>query len=132
MSEEKEVLVTEETEQETLSNSQANISIRKLNTSDFWALLKIIQKGGKEAFTRLKEAEDESQSVIVILDVGMEYAEKELQAFLAGISQMTEEEFKAGDFDLTLTILEKWQEQEDLAGFFKRAANFIKKFLGKK
>jgi len=107
------------------------LNYRGLNTKDFWSLLKIIKAGGKEAFAALNNAETNEQRAMVIFDVGLDYAEKELTGFLADIAGLTAEEYHEGPFDLSLTILEKTQEKNDLAGFFKRAANFIKKFGAK-
>lgn len=109
-----------------------DLKFRKLNTKDFWSLLKIIKAGGKEAFSKLNEAENNEQRAMIIIDVGLDYAEKDLAAFLGDIAGLTVEEYNEGPFDLSLTILEKTQEQNDLAGFFMRAANFIKKFGAKK
>lgn len=107
------------------------LEFRKLNTKDFWSLLKIIKAGGKEAFAALNQAETDEQRAMVIIDVGIDYAEKELAAFLGDIAGLTVAQYHEGPFDLSLTILESVQENNDLAGFFKRAANFIKKFGAK-
>jgi hypothetical protein len=107
------------------------LNFRGLNTKDFWQLLKIVKSGGKEALTKLNAADSDEGRAMVILDVGLDYAEKELKVFLADLAGLTVEQYDDGPFDLSLTILEKVQEANDLAGFFKRAANFIKKFGAK-
>lgn len=107
------------------------VTVRKLNTKDFWALLKIVKAGGKEAFSQLQEAKTNEQRAAVILDVGLDFAENQLTEFIADLAGLTKEQYLEGDFDLTLTVLEKAQEQNDFADFFKRAASFIKKFQGK-
>lgn len=114
---------------------------RGLTTKDFWQLLKIIKAGGKEAFSKLSEAETNEQRAMIVVDVGLDYAAEELSKFLADLAGREKEgkftgltlaEYEEGPFDLSLTILEKVQEKSDLAGFFKRAANFIGKFGAKK
>lgn len=114
-----------------MSVNYEELKFRKLNTKDFWSLLKIIKAGGKEAFSSLNNAENNEQRAMVIIDVGLDYAEKELTGFLADIAGLSLDEYNEGPFDLSLTILEKTQEQNDLAGFFMRAANFIRKFGAK-
>lgn len=109
------------------------INIRKLNTADFWTLLNIIRKGGKDAMIRLQEAnkqDDDGARAMIILDVGMEYAEKELTVLFADLAGMTVEEYLQADFDTTLAILEKLIEQEDIANFIKRVANLAGRFSG--
>lgn len=110
------------------------IEVRALNTKDFWAILQIVRKGGKEAFLQVKQINDgdEMGAAMVLLDIGLQYAEKELGVFLASIAGMTAEEYEAAPFDTTLTIIEEMEKKEDLAGFFKRAASFIQKFSTKK
>jgi hypothetical protein len=125
---------TQQTEDlELMDPFYKGLTFRGLTTKDFWQLLKIIKAGGKEAFAALSEAETNEQRAMVVIDIGLDYAEKELAAFLAdlairGDKPITVEEYNQGPFDLSLTILEKVQDKNDLAGFFKRAANFIKKF----
>lgn len=114
-----------------MSVNYEELTFRGLTTKDFWSLLQIIKAGGKEAFSALNQAETDDQRAMVVIDIGLEYAEKELKGFLADIAGLTVEEYDAGPFDLSLTILEAVQEKNDLTGFFKRAANFIKKFGAK-
>lgn len=121
-----------ENEPDLMPDKYEDLQVRKMNTADFWAILKMVSKGGKEAITKLQQASGEAESTYIIIDVCMEFAETELKAFLAGLVNMSIEEYEQGDFDLTLVILEKWQEQEDLASFFKRAAGLINKFYKKK
>lgn len=118
----------------------STIKVRGLNTKDFWNLLKIVKAGGKEAFAALNAADSDEGRAMVIIDIGLDYAEKELSGFLASLAgtgegknfePLTVEQYHAGPFDLSLTILEQVQEKNDLADFFKRAANFIKKFQNK-
>jgi hypothetical protein len=132
---------TQQTEDlELMDPFYQGLKFRGLTTKDFWQLLKIIKAGGKEAFAALSEAETNEQRAMVVIDIGLDYAEKELAAFLADLAfreqegskkPLTIDEYNQGPFDLSLTILEKVQESNDLAGFFKRAANFIKKFGAK-
>ena len=107
------------------------LKFRGLNTKDFWSLLKIVKAGGKEALNALNEADTNEGRAMIIIDIGLDYAEKELSGFLADLAGLTLEEYQVGPFDLSLTILEQVQERNDLAGFFNRAANFIKKFGAK-
>lgn len=113
---------------------QNEIQVRPLNTKDFWNILNIVRAGGKAAFQKLREADQDSEmgAAMVILDIGMEFAQKELSVFLAGVANMTVEEYNNSDFDTTLEILEKLDDQEDLKTFFMRAANFVKRFSPKK
>lgn len=126
------VLIEEETELDLMPDKYKDLKVRKMNTADFWAILKMVSKGGKEAIAKLQGANGEAESTYIIIDVCMEFAETELKGFLASLVGMKVEEYEKGDFDLTLAILEKWQEQEDLASFFKRAAGLINKFYKKK
>lgn len=108
------------------------IQVRKPNTEDFWKLLKIIKSGGKEAISRMKDldSDNEMAAALLIVDVGMDHAEKDLKAFLADLAGMTVEEFNEGDFDLTFSVIEAFSEKVDLPSFFKRAADLFKKFKG--
>lgn len=111
------------------------LEVRKLNNQDFWAMLQILRKGGKAAFARMQEADnadDDMSRGMVLFDVGMEYAEAELIKLFSGLAGMTPEEFKEGDFDLTLTIIEQLEEQNDLANFMKRVAALAGKFSQKR
>lgn len=111
------------------------IKVRKLNNADFWALIQIIRKGGKQAIAALKEA-DEAQDNrargMVIFEVGMQYAEQELQELFAKLCGMSKEEFLNEDFDTTLTVMERIVEDNDLGNFIKRVSAIIKKFSGEK
>ena len=110
------------------------IQVRKLNTADFWRLLSIIRKGGKEAIAKLQAAnksEDDNARAMILIDVGMEYAEKELTAFLADLAGLTNEEYLESGFDTTLAIIEQLVEQEDISNFTKRVANLAGKFSEK-
>ena len=110
------------------------IQVRKLNTADFWRLLNIIRKGGKEALIKLQSvntAEDDGARAMVLLDVGMEYAEKELTAFLADLAGLSQEEYMESGFDTTLAIIEQLAEQEDISNFTKRVVNLAGKFSEK-
>lgn len=119
------------------------MEIKKLNTQHFWAIVSMIRKGGKDAILKLQElqkeeaAGEESEEAklargMLIFDVAMEHAERDLQALFADLAGMTLEEYKAAPYDTTLDIIEQLTEKEDLASFFKRAANFAKKFLPSK
>lgn len=109
------------------------IEIRALNTADFWAILNILKKGGKEAFSKMKEAgNDDNARAFVILDVGMDYAQKELSGFLASLAGMDPDEYNKAPFDTTLSIIEQLEEKEDLGNFFERVANLAAKFSPKK
>ena len=110
------------------------VEIRKLNTQDFWQVLTIIRKGGKEAVSRLENLQDMDQMAagMLLMDVGLEFAQKELSVFFAGIANMSVEEYEQADFDTTLSILEQLEEKENLADFFGRAVKFGKKFSKKK
>lgn len=110
------------------------VEIRKLNTQDFWQVLTIIRKGGKEAVSRLENLQDMDQMAagMLLMDVGLEFAQKELSVFFAGIANMSVEEYEQADFDTTLSILEQLEEKENLADFFGRAVKFGKKFSTKK
>lgn len=117
-----------------MATEQQTINIRPLNTKDFWAVLNILRKGGKDALSRLSEMDGEVTNEargMYILDIGMEYAEKELAIFLADLAGMTKEEYENGSFDLTLTIIEQLAERENLADFFKRVAALAGKFSKK-
>jgi hypothetical protein len=113
------------------------LSYKGLNTKDFWDLLKIIKAGGKEAVTALGNADTDEQRAMVIIDVGLDHAEKDFKGFLANHAvkengeTLSVQEYDEGPFDLSLTILEKLQEESNLADFFKRAANLVKKFTAK-
>lgn len=117
-----------------LTKENATIEIRKLNTQDFWQIVTIIRKGGKEAVDRLQNLQEMDQMAagMLLLDVGLEFAQKELSVFFAGIANMTVEEYETADFDTTLTILEQLEERENLADFFGRAVKFGKKLFKKK
>lgn len=119
------------------------MEVKRLNTQHFWGIVSMIRKGGKEAILKLQDLnkkgaapEDEKAAELergmIIFDVAMEYAEKDLQALFADLAGMTLEEYKEAPYDLTLDIIEQLAEQEDLASFFKRAASFTKKFLPSK
>lgn len=114
--------------------TEQTIEIRKLNTQDFFQILTIIRKGGKEALAKLENLQDvdKMEAGMLIFDVGLEFAQKELSVFLASIANMTVEEYQEADFDTTLTILEQLEERENLADFFGRAVKFFKKFSKKK
>lgn len=115
--------------------AQKKIEVRKLNTQDFWSVLDILRKGGKEAFSRLREADDaESDTArgMVLFDVGMQYAQKELQQFFADISGMKLEEYQKSELDTTLEIIEQLEEKNNLGDFFQRVAGLAKKFSGGK
>ena len=108
-----------------------NIEIRRLNTKDFWTIVNILRKGGKEAFSRMAQLEQNAsveERGMFIMDIGMEFAQKELSAFLADLAGMTKEEYENGSFDLTLTIIEQLAERENLEDFIKRVAALAKKF----
>lgn len=120
-----------------MSNAAAEnkaIEIRKLNTQDFWQVLTIMRKGGKEALGRLENLQDMDQMAagMLIMDVGLEFAQKELSVFFASIANMSVEEYEKADFDATLSILEQLEEKENLKDFFERAVKFGKKFSKKK
>jgi hypothetical protein len=126
------------------------MKIRRLNTKDFWNVLGILRKGGKEAFTKMREIEAaeaielkdaspeekeaakkaaNTQRGMILFDIGMEYAEEELSrlfADLAGFKNV--EEYHAAGFDTTLEIIEQLTENEDLGNFFARVAALTKKF----
>lgn len=111
------------------------INIRPLNTKDFWNIIDIFRVGGKEAIAKLPTGGQEiskSEAGMLILDVGLEYAQAELFKFFASIAQMTPAEYEAAPFDTTLIILEQLTEKENLADFFTRAVNFGKTFFKKK
>lgn len=113
----------------------ATLKVRGLNTKDFWAIISIIRKGGKEAITRMKNLPadaDEMARGMLILDIGMEYAEKDLTALLADLAGMTLEEYEAAPFDTTLEIIEQITAKEDLANFFKRVSGLVSTFTKKK
>lgn len=109
------------------------VQIRSLNTKDFWNIVDIFRVGGKEAIAKIKEVENLSQTEagMLILDVGLEFAQKELSKFFAGIANMTVDEYENADFDTTLSILEQLEEKENLADFFGRAVKFGKRFFKK-
>lgn len=106
------------------------MKIRKLNTQDFWSIIRILRKGGKEALSKLKESEDMSdmERGMLLFDIGMEYAETELTKLFASVANMTIEDYKNSEFDTTLSIIEQLNENENLGDFFKRAANIAKSF----
>ena len=112
----------------------AEIQVRELNTADFWRLLNIIRKGGKEAIVKLQSvntAEDDNTRAMVLLDVGMEYAEKELTAFLADLAGLSVDEYMESGFDTTLAIIEQLIEKEDVSNFTRRVVNLAGKFSEK-
>jgi hypothetical protein len=113
-----------------MPETKQDIQIRNLNTKDFWNLLNIIRAGGKDAFSRMKDLDpdDKQAAGILLLDIGMEHAQKELSKFFADIAEMTTEEYEQSGFDTTLSILEQLEQREGIADFFNRAAKFIKKF----
>lgn len=118
-------------QEETKEQEAAALTVRPLNNTDFWALINMIRKGGKQAFAAMKEADnadDNTARGMVIFEVGMEYAEKEMQQLFARLVDMTPEQFAEAPFDTTLTIIESLTEQNDLGNFIKRAAAVIKKF----
>lgn len=110
------------------------VQIRNLNTKDFWNIVDIFRVGGKEAIAKIKDVEDlnQTEAGMLILDVGLEFAQKELSKFFAAIAEMSVEEYEAASFDTTLLILEQLEEKENLADFFDRAVKFGKKFFKKK
>lgn len=116
------------------------MEIKRLNTQHFWSIVSMIRKGGKEAILKLQElnkgaADNQGADLergMIIFDVAMEYAEKDLQTLFADLAGMTLEEYREAPYDVTLEIIEQLAEQEDLASFFKRAASFTKKFLPNK
>lgn len=110
------------------------VIIRPLNTKDFWNIVDIFRVGGKEAIAKIKDVEDlnQTEAGMLILDVGLEFAQKELSKFFAEIAEMTPQEYEKAGFDTTLSILEQLEEKENLADFFDRAVKFGKKFFKKK
>lgn len=122
------------TENETNETREYSVTIRNLNTKDFWNIVDIFRVGGKQAISKIKEVEGLSQTEagMLILDVGLEFAQKELSKFFADIAEMKVEEYEAASFDTTLDILEQLEEKENLADFFGRAVKFGKKFYKKK
>lgn len=118
----------------TQTTEAKTIEIRKLNTQDFFSIITIIRKGGKEALAKLDNIQqlDKMEAGMLIFDVGLEFAQKELSVFLASIANMSVEEYEKSDFDTTLTILEQLEERENLTDFFSRAVKFGKKFSTKK
>lgn len=127
--------MTETAIKETETNEAAALQVRPLNNTDFWALINMIRKGGKQAFKAMKEADDSQDNTargMVIFEVGMEYAAEEMQQLFARLVGMTKEEFENAPFDTTLTIIESLTEQNDLGNFIKRAAAVIKKFSKEK
>lgn len=132
------------------------LNIKPLNTSHFWQLISMIRKGGKEAIMTLQQmavreaaekklaeeqgkewGENEKKQLemergMVIFDIAMQHAERDLKAMFADLAGMTLEEYEAARFDLTFDIIEHLIEKEDLAGFFRRAANFAQKIRSTK
>lgn len=116
---------------EAIAAAQTNekLSIRRLNTKDFWTVLSVLRKGGKEALSRMGAAEemDNMARGILIMDIGLEYAEKDLKGLLADLAGMSLEEYEKQPFETTIDIIEVVSEQEDLSAFFKRVAGLFKK-----
>lgn len=116
------------------------MEIKKLNTKHFWAIVSMIRKGGKDAILKLQnldtpDAAEGSTDLVrgmLIFDVAMEHAERDLKGLFADLAGMTVEEYEEAPYDLTLDIIEQLTENEDLPAFFKRAANFVQKFLPNK
>jgi hypothetical protein len=117
-----------------MAQQTKEITVRPLNTKDFWSILQIVRKGGKAAFMQLKQVDQDNEmgAAMVLLDIGLEYAEKDLSKLLADLAGMDAEQYNGAPFDTTLTIIEKLEKQEDLKSFFTRAAAFIKKFSAQK
>lgn len=115
------------------TTAKGELQIRKLNTQDFWQIVTIIRKGGKDAIARLENLQemDQIEAGMLLLDVGLEFAQKELGVFFAGIANMTVEEYENASFDTTLSILEQLEHRENLASFFNRAVKFGKRFSKK-
>lgn len=113
--------------------SENGVQVKKLNTKDFWNIVNIFRVAGKEAIGQLKSKEEmtKQEAGMLIFDVGMEHAQKELSKFFAELVNMTVEEYEAAPFDTTLTILEQLEQNENLADFFGRAAKFGKSFFKK-
>lgn len=113
------------------------MEIKKLNTKHFWSIVSMIRKGGKDAILKLQqipqgEGADDLARGMIIFDVAMEHAERDLKALFADLADMSLEEYEQAPYDLTLDIIEALSEKENLADFFKRAASFAKKFLPNK
>lgn len=111
------------------------MDIKKLNTQHFWTIVSIIRKGGKDAILKLQQLDENADDLargLLIFDIAMEHAEKDLQKLFADLAGVSIEEYHEMPFDTTLTIVEAIAEKENLTDFFKRAANFSKKFLPNK
>ena len=109
--------------------------MRALNTSDLMKAVAIAGKIGLKAKDSLKTQEGEQMSSLAIgmtfFSVAAEHAEKDLKAFLAGIAEMSIEEFDKQPFDFPIAVIEHLAETEDLQGFLQRVTTLMKKLSRK-
>ena len=110
--------------------------MRKLETSDVFAAARLMKKFGlKEKF---KEAAEKADSARDIFDKGYDFiwdlfdtateqqSEKDIYTFLAGPLEMTPEEVSHLHLDKLLESLQQMAAENNLVGFFKSAARFLK------
>jgi hypothetical protein len=92
--------------------------MRRLSTSDLIKTASLLGKIGRE----VKLAPDMSNAEIglVMFSAVATKADAELKELLAGIAEMTIEEFEKQPFDYPLELIEQLAEQEDLSRFFTR------------
>lgn len=109
--------------------------MRALNTSDLMKAVAIAGKIGMKAkdAMKLKEGEQMDNAAIGItyFSVAAEHAEKDVKAFLAGIAEMSIEEFDKMPFDYSLEVIEHLTDTEDLAGFLQRVGSLMKRISKK-
>ncbi len=115
----------------------AELQVRALDTRDFFKIMDILRKGGKEAFQKMQNAAQqdgetsENYRTMILLDVGMEHAQKELKELFASLAGISVEEYEKSDFDTTLTIIEHIEEHNNMASFFKRVTKLVQKYTDK-
>ena len=99
----------------------------------FWTVLSILRKGGKEAVVRMGQAGelDNTARGLMIIEIGLEYAERDLKGLLADLVGMTPEEYEQEPFETTLDIVETLSEQEDLPAFGKRVVSLFNRMKPK-
>lgn len=103
--------------------------MRKLNTLDLLKVTSMFGKIGKKV--EISEGMTEQQIGLTFFASALEHAETELKELLAGVAEMTVEEFEKMPFDYPLDVIEHLIENEDMQGFLQRVKGLIEK-LSKK
>ena len=103
--------------------------MRKLNASDLLKCTAILGRVGKRL--EIDETMNDKQIGISFLASAMEHAETDLKGLLAGIAEISIEDFEKQPFDYPIEVVEFLADNEDLAGFLQRVKSLTIK-LSKK